>query len=101
MKKKFFFYFFHKNNEQYVKNNYLCPRKFGEMGERFKPAVLKTVVLKGTGGSNPSLSATYFDFQHIPKHVHENVHENSKRAIEIIPRFVFIHINNPKSSPMR
>ena len=27
------------------------------MGERFKPAVLKTVVPKGTGGSNPSLSA--------------------------------------------
>ncbi len=27
------------------------------MGEWFKPAVLKTVELKGSGGSNPSLSA--------------------------------------------
>ena len=30
--------------------------KIGAMGERFKSAVLKTVVLKGTGGSNPSRS---------------------------------------------
>ena len=28
------------------------------MAERFNAAVLKTVVLHGTGGSNPSLSAT-------------------------------------------
>ena len=31
---------------------------YGEMGEWFIPAVLKTAVLRGTGGSNPSLSAT-------------------------------------------
>ena len=37
---------------------YFCPRfSHGEMAERFNAAVLKTVVLKGTGGSNPSLSA--------------------------------------------
>ena len=29
---------------------------FGAMAERLKAAVLKTVVLKGTGGSNPSRS---------------------------------------------
>ena len=29
----------------------------GEVAERSNAAVLKTVVLKGTGGSNPSLSA--------------------------------------------
>jgi hypothetical protein len=29
----------------------------GEMAERSNAAVLKTVVLQGTGGSNPSLSA--------------------------------------------
>ncbi len=29
------------------------------MGEWFKPAVLKTVEVKASGGSNPSLSARY------------------------------------------
>ena len=32
-------------------------RSFGEMAEWSIAAVLKTVVLRGTGGSNPSLSA--------------------------------------------
>ena len=41
---------------------YLCARKprectFGEMAEWSIASVLKTDVLKGTGGSNPSLSA--------------------------------------------
>ena len=30
----------------------------GELAERFNAPVLKTDVLKGTGGSNPSLSAS-------------------------------------------
>lgn len=33
---------------------YFCS---GEMAERSNAAVLKTVVLQGTGGSNPSFSA--------------------------------------------
>ena len=32
-------------------------KEFGEMAEWSIAAVLKTVVLRGTGGSNPSLSA--------------------------------------------
>ena len=32
---------------------------YGEMAEWSNAAVLKTVVPKGTGGSNPSLSATF------------------------------------------
>ena len=32
-------------------------KSFGEMAEWSIAAVLKTVVLRGTGGSNPSLSA--------------------------------------------
>ena len=35
----------------------LLPRSFGEMAAWSIAAVLKTVVLRGTGGSNPSLSA--------------------------------------------
>ena len=34
---------------------------FGAMAERLKAAVLKTVVLRGTGGSNPSRSAIVCD----------------------------------------
>ena len=34
-----------------------CSFAAGEMAERFNAAVLKTVVGKTTGGSNPSLSA--------------------------------------------
>ena len=45
---------------------YLCTRfktlskffKYGEMAEWSNAPVLKTGVLRGTGGSNPSLSAT-------------------------------------------
>ena len=33
----------------------------GEVAERFKAAVLKTVDSQGSGGSNPSLSATLWD----------------------------------------
>ena len=35
----------------------LLDKRFGEMAEWSIAAVLKTVVLRGTGGSNPSLSA--------------------------------------------
>ena len=38
-------------------------------------AVLKTAVPRGTGGSNPSLSAINIDFQRFTKFVHENVHK--------------------------
>jgi hypothetical protein len=34
-------------------------RNFGEVAERFKAAVLKTVDPQGSGGSNPSLSAIF------------------------------------------
>ena len=37
----------------------------GEMVEWSITTVLKTVVPRGTGGSNPSLSATYKDANHI------------------------------------
>ena len=40
-----------------IKLSYLCPAKKGEMVEWSITAVLKTAVPKGTGGSNPSLSA--------------------------------------------
>ena len=39
------------------KMHYFCTRKQGEMAEWSIAAVLKTVDLNGSGGSNPSLSA--------------------------------------------
>ena len=52
---------------------YLCTRfktlskffKYGEMAEWSNAPVLKTGVLRGTGGSNPSLSAKLADFQRV------------------------------------
>ena len=40
--------------------------------------VLKTVVPRGTGGSNPSLSAINLGNQGFTQKVHENVHETSE-----------------------
>ena len=37
--------------------------------------VLKTVVPRGTGGSNPSLSAFNLDYQGVAKQVPEKVHK--------------------------
>ena len=40
-------------------------RSFGEMAEWSIASVLKTDVLRGTGGSNPSLSAKVADYQRL------------------------------------
>ena len=42
------------------KPSYSHPTEFGEMVEWSITTVLKTVVPRGTGGSNPSLSARAF-----------------------------------------
>ena len=67
---------YRKKNHQKIcrfkKTRYLCTRFKtlrisikGEMVEWSITTVLKTVVPRGTGGSNPSLSATYKDANHI------------------------------------
>ena len=45
------------------------------MAEWSIAAVLKTVELRGSGGSNPSLSAIHIECQRLTESVHENVHE--------------------------
>ena len=62
---------------------YLCTRfqrkvlkvTIGEMVEWSITVVLKTTVPRGTGGSNPSLSAIHIECQMLTESVHENVHE--------------------------
>ena len=49
----FFSVFFFRNKKN---STFVAP---GEMAEWSNAAVLKTVVPRGTGGSNPSLSASY------------------------------------------
>ena len=53
----------------------------GEMVEWSITTVLKTVVPRGTGGSNPSLSAINLENQGFTKQVHENVHENASKQM--------------------
>ena len=50
-------------------------RSSGEMAEWSIAAVLKTVEVRASGGSNPSLSAINLENQGFAKFVHENVHE--------------------------
>ena len=50
-----------------LKNRGTPRRSSGEMVEWSITAVLKTAVLRGTGGSNPSLSASNAEYQQIKK----------------------------------
>ena len=45
-----------------VWKRFLFLHRFGEVAEWSNAAVLKTVVLRGTGGSNPSFSANRCEF---------------------------------------
>ena len=58
-----------------LKNKATLKMSFGEVAEWSIAAVLKTVVLRGTRGSNPCLSAINLENQGFAKLVHENVHE--------------------------
>ena len=55
--------------------------KFGEMAEWSIAAVLKTVVLRGTGGSNPSLSAINAENQLIAKQTPSFTPKNVKLGV--------------------
>jgi hypothetical protein len=63
----------------------------GEMAERSIAAVLKTVEPRGSGGSNPSLSAINLKYQLVAKNTHGFTHiiEKDKGIFSWIP-FLFI-----------
>ena len=89
-------FFFEKNAINYCRikiKSYLCnafekehfsQRSFGEMAEWSNAAVLKTVVLKGTGGSNPSLSAINAENQQIIKQTPNFTPKNVKLGVFIL-----------------
>ena len=58
----------------YLCTRFRASRLQGEMVEWSITAVLKTAVLRGTGGSNPSLSAVNADNQQLAKFTHVNTH---------------------------
>ena len=67
----------------FIFSSYLCTRfqdrsTLGEMVEWSITVVLKTTVPRGTGGSNPSLSAISLDYQAFTNIVHGFVHENAR-----------------------
>ena len=77
---------------RFKKKLYLCnafeeiqsSKHFGEMAEWSIAAVLKTVVLRGTGGSNPSLSAINAENQQIIKQTPNFTPKNVKLGVFIL-----------------
>ena len=69
------------------KNNYLCTtfrksKPLGEMAEWSIAAVLKTVELRGSGGSNPSLSAGRL----------RQKRSKARQVLQIIDLWDFFHV---------
>ena len=61
---------------------------FGEMAEWSNAAVLKTVDLNGSGGSNPSLSATNAENQQIAKQTPSFTPKNVKSGIFVLFKII-------------
>ena len=59
-------------------------KKFGEMVEWSITAVLKTAVLRGTGGSNPSLSAINLENQGFTKQTPNFTPNNVKLGVFVL-----------------
>ena len=70
-----------------LKNKATLKMSFGEVAEWSIAAVLKTVVLRGTRGSNPCLSATNAENQQIAKQTPSFAPKNVKSGV-----FVFFKI---------
>ena len=63
-------------------------KEVGEMAEWSIAAVLKTVVLRGTGGSNPSLSATNAENQQIVKQTPSFTPKNVKSGVFVLFKII-------------
>ena len=72
-----------------LKNKATLTKSFGEVAEWSIAAVLKTVVPRGTRGSNPCLSAISLDFQVITKFTPNFTPKNVKLGV-----FLFEYYNS-------
>ena len=63
-------------------------KKFGKVVEWSITAVLKTAVLRGTGGSNPSLSATNAENQQIAKQTPSFTPKNVKSGVFVLFKII-------------
>ena len=97
MKKSLKIKIFRPNACKFKKKPYLCSafekkhfsqRSFGEMAEWSIAAVLKTVVLRGTGGSNPSLSAANAENQQIAKQTPSFTPKNVKSGVFVLFKII-------------
>ena len=66
------------------KRKALLNRSFGEVAEWSIAAVLKTVVLRGTRGSNPCLSAINTDYQWFIKNTPDFTPDNVKLGVFVL-----------------
>ena len=63
-------------------------KRIGEMAEWSNAAVLKTVDLNGSGGSNPSLSATNAENQQIAKQTPSFAPKNVKSGVFVLFKII-------------
>ena len=84
----------------------LLTKEFGKVVEWSITAVLKTAVLRGTGGSNPSLSAINAENQQIAKQTPKFTPKNVKLSVLLFPQIPKIslcvwrtHGNKPALNP--
>ena len=74
-----------------LKNKATLKMSFGEVAEWSIAAVLKTVVLRGTRGSNPCLSAINADNQQIAKQTPSFTPKNVKLGVFVLFKIFLRH----------
>ena len=76
-----------------LKNKATLKKSFGEVAEWSIAAVLKTVVLRGTRGSNPCLSATNAENQQIAKQTPSFTPKNVKLGVFVLFKILQKNVN--------
>ena len=80
---------------QRFRNKALLQKSFGEVAEWSIAAVLKTVVLRGTRGSNPCLSAINAENQQIAKQTPNFTPKNVKLGVFVLFKIIALIRTHP------
>ena len=78
-----------------LKNKATLKKSFGEVAEWSIAAVLKTVVLRGTRGSNPCLSAINAENQQIAKQTPNFTPKNVKLGVFVLFKIIALIRTHP------